>query len=126
VERRRQRSRHHALDRRSTRWLFVKGRLAGGRPRAGRAQAEAVFAQLATDHPLTNAKAVVSLGRGNVRFHPMVDGYVRAASAELLGAVGCAAHRVRERSCAAAARHGAAPRMAVRGHRRRPRPAASL
>lgn len=78
------------LDRRSTRWLFVKGRLAAGQTLAqARAQAEAVFAQLAADHPITNAKAVVSLvPAANVRFHPMVDGYVRAASAGLLGAVG--------------------------------------
>lgn len=78
------------LDRRSTRWLFVKGRLAAGQTIAqARAQAEAVFAQLATDYPITNAKAVVSLVPvGNIRFHPMLDGYVRAASAGLLGAVG--------------------------------------
>ncbi|MCC6987771.1 MAG: ABC transporter permease, partial [Acidobacteria bacterium] len=78
------------LDRRSTRWLFVKGRLAEGQTVAqARAQAEAVFAQLASDHPITNEKAVVSLvPAANVRFHPMVDGYVRAASAGLLGAVG--------------------------------------
>jgi len=78
------------LDRRSTRWLFVKGRLAEGHTiDQARAQAEAVFAQLATDFPITNAKAAVSLVPvGNIRFHPMVDGYVRAASAGLLGAVG--------------------------------------
>lgn len=78
------------LDRRSTRWLFVKGRLAEGHTiDEARAQAEAVFAQLATDFPSTNEKAVVSLVPvGNIRFHPMVDGYVRAASAGLLGAVG--------------------------------------
>lgn len=78
------------LDRRSTRWLFVKGRLAAGQTLAqARAQAEAVFAQLARDFPVTNEKAVVSLVPvANIRFHPMVDGYVRAASAGLLGAVG--------------------------------------
>ncbi len=78
------------LDRRSTRWLFVKGRLADGQTIAqARAQAEAVFAQLAADYPRTNEKAVVTLvPAANIRFHPMVDGYVRAASAGLLGAVG--------------------------------------
>lgn len=78
------------LDRRSTRWLFVKGRLADGQTiDQARAQAEAVFAQLATEFAITNEKAVVSLvPAANVRFHPMVDGYVRAASAGLLGAVG--------------------------------------
>ncbi len=78
------------LDRRSTRWLFVKGRLADGQTIAqARAQADAVFAQLAQDFPITNEKVVVSLVPvANIRFHPMVDGYVRAASAGLLGAVG--------------------------------------
>ena len=78
------------LDRRSTRWLFAKGRLADGQTIAqARAQAEAVFASLATQYPNTNEKARVSLVPvGNIRFHPLVDGYVRAASAGLLGAVG--------------------------------------
>lgn len=78
------------LDRRSTRWLFVKGRLTDGQTiEQARAQADAVFAQLARDFPITNEKAVVSLVPvANIRFHPMVDGYVRAASAGLLGAVG--------------------------------------
>lgn len=78
------------LDRRSTRWLFAKGRLADGQTiEQARAQAEAVFASLATQYPNTNDKALVSLvPAGNIRFHPMLDGYVRAASAGLLGAVG--------------------------------------
>jgi len=78
------------LDRRSTRWLFVKGRLAEGQGiEQARAQAEAVFASLASQYPATNEKAVVTLmPASNVRFHPLVDGYVRAASAGLLGAVG--------------------------------------
>ena len=78
------------LERRSTRWLFAKGRLADGQTIAqARAQAEAVFASLSTQYPATNEKALVSLVPvGNIRFHPMVDGYVRAASAGLLGAVG--------------------------------------
>jgi predicted permease len=78
------------LDRRSTRWLFAKGRLVDGQTiEQARAQAEAVFASLAEQYPGTNAKALVSLvPAGNIRFHPLVDGYVRAASAGLLGAVG--------------------------------------
>lgn len=78
------------LDRRSTRWLFAKGRLADGHTiEQARAQAEAVFSQLAAEFPITNEKAVVSLvPAANIRFHPMLDGYVRAASAGLLGAVG--------------------------------------
>ncbi len=78
------------LERRASRWLFVKGRLADGATiEQARAQADAVFASLARDYPATNEKAVVSLvPAANIRFHPMLDGYVRAASAGLLGAVG--------------------------------------
>ncbi len=78
------------LDRRSTRWLFLKGRLAGGQTLAqARAQAAALFARLAQQFPITNEKVVVSLvPASDIRFHPMLDGYVRAASAGLLGAVG--------------------------------------
>jgi predicted permease len=78
------------LERRASRWLFVKGRLADGATiEQARAQAEAVFAGLAQQYPATNEKALVGLVPAtNIRFHPMVDGYVRAASAGLLGAVG--------------------------------------
>jgi len=78
------------LDRRGTRWLFLKGRLADGRTvEEARAQVQATFARLAADYPLTNEKISASvLPAANVRFHPMLDGYVRAASAVLLVAVG--------------------------------------
>lgn len=78
------------LDRRATRWLFLKGRLADGQTIAqARAQAEALYARLAEQHAVTNDKVTVSLEpAANIRFHPMLDGYVRAASAGLLGAVG--------------------------------------
>jgi putative ABC transport system permease protein len=78
------------LDRRSTRWLFLKGRLAEGQTIAqARAQAETLYGRLAQQHPVTNEKVVVTLEpAANVRFHPLVDGYVRAAGAGLLGAVG--------------------------------------
>ncbi len=78
------------LDRRATRWLFVKGRLADGQTiEQARAQAEALYARLAEQHAVTNEKAIVILEpAANIRFHPMLDGYVRAASAGLLGAVG--------------------------------------
>jgi predicted permease len=78
------------LEQRSRRWLFLKGRLAEGQTMAqARAQAEALYARLREQFPTLNEKVVVSLAPAtNVRFHPMVDGYVRAASAGLLGAVG--------------------------------------
>ena len=77
------------LERRGTRWLFLKGRLADGRRiEDARAQIETIFARLRTVYPVTNDKVTVSvLPASNIRFHPMLDGYVKAASAALLGAV---------------------------------------
>ena len=78
------------LEQRSTRWLFVKARLAPGQGvEQARAETEALYARLATAYPKTNEKAKVSVvPAANIRFHPMVDGYVRAASAVMLVAVG--------------------------------------
>lgn len=77
------------LDRRGTRWLFLKGRLADGRTiEEARAEIETIVARLRTAYPLTNEKTTVSvLPASNIRFHPMLDGYVKAASAALLVAV---------------------------------------
>ncbi|MEW6321332.1 MAG: ABC transporter permease [Acidobacteriota bacterium] len=77
------------LDRRGTRWLFVKGRLAEGRAvEEARAQVETVFARLRAEYPATNATLVASVvPASDIRFHPMLDGYVKAASAGLLAAV---------------------------------------
>lgn len=78
------------LDRRGTRWLFVKGRLAkGSTVEEARAQVETVFARLRTEYPATNDEVTGSvLPASSIRFHPMLDGYVKAASAGLLAAVG--------------------------------------
>jgi predicted permease len=78
------------LTRRATRWLFVKGRLAEGRSVAeARSQVETLFARLRSEYPATNEKVKPSvLPASGVRFHPMLDGYVKAASAVLLVAVG--------------------------------------
>jgi predicted permease len=78
------------VEKRGQRWLFVKGRLADGRTiDEARAQVETVFARLRTEHPRTNEKVKPALMPANsIRFHPMLDGYVRAASAVLLAAVG--------------------------------------
>lgn len=77
------------LDRRGTRWLFVKGRLAEGRTvDQARAEIETIFARLSTDYPDTNDKVFGTvLPASSIRFHPMLDGYLKAASAGLLGAV---------------------------------------
>ncbi|HEY7510570.1 MAG TPA: ABC transporter permease [Vicinamibacteria bacterium] len=78
------------LQKRGQRWLFVKGRLAEGRSlEEARAQVETIAARLRQDHPVTNEKTRASVLAGaGVRFHPMLDGYVKAASAVLLAAVG--------------------------------------
>ena len=78
------------LERRGTRWLFVKGRLAdGAMVEDARAQIGTIAARLASEHPTTNKDMQVSvLPASGIRFHPMLDGYVKAASAGLLVAVG--------------------------------------
>ncbi len=78
------------IQKRGQRWLFVKGRLADGRTvEEARAQVDTIYARLRQDHPLTNEKTRASVLAGaGVRFHPMLDGYVKAASAVLLAAVG--------------------------------------
>ena len=78
------------LDRRGSRWLHLKGRLADGRTvDEAEAQVRAIFARLSSDYPVTNDKVTGSvLPASSIRFHPMLDGYIRAAGAGLLGAVG--------------------------------------
>jgi predicted permease len=78
------------VERRGTRWLFVKGRLAeGATVEQARAQIEALYGRLRTAYPNTNEKTTASLvPASNIRFHPMLDGYIRAASAGLMAAVG--------------------------------------
>jgi predicted permease len=78
------------LDRRGNRWLFVKGRLAEGRTIEDvRAQARTVFARLNTQYPITNESVTASIVPvTSIRFHPVLDSYIRAASAGLLAAVG--------------------------------------
>jgi predicted permease len=78
------------IQQRGNRWLFLKGRLAEGRSvEEAQAQVETVFARLRTEYPTTNdrTKGTVMPAAG-IRFHPMLDGYVKGASAVLLTAVG--------------------------------------
>ena len=78
------------LDRRGTRWLFVKGRLAEGRTiDQARSQLDVIFGRLRAAYPdLNEDVGVTVLPADSIRFHPFLDGYVRAASAVLLTAVG--------------------------------------
>ena len=78
------------LDRRGTRWLFVKGRLAVGRTvEEARAQVDTIVARLRGAYPVTNEKVTASvLPASSIRFHPMLDGYVKAATAGLFAPVG--------------------------------------
>ena len=78
------------LDRRGNRWLFVKGRLGEGHTlEEARAQVDTIFARLASEYPATNDTTTSSVhSAASIRFHPMLDGYVKAASAGLLVAVG--------------------------------------
>jgi len=78
------------IERRGARWLFVKGRLADGRTAAeAGAQLDTVFARLRQEFPVTNDKTTASaVPITSIRFHPMLDGYVRAAGIALMAAVG--------------------------------------
>lgn len=78
------------LTRRGNRWLMIKGRLQDGRTiEELRAQLETIYARLRADYPLTNKDVTVSVvPSAEVRFHPMLDGYFRAASGGLTLAVG--------------------------------------
>jgi putative ABC transport system permease protein len=78
------------LERRGQRWLFLKGRLAEGRTlEEARAQIDTIFRRLNAEYPITNDKVTSSVvPAASIRFHPMLDGYVKAAGAGLLTAVG--------------------------------------
>jgi hypothetical protein len=78
------------IQRRGLRWLFVKGRLrAGHTVLEARAQIETIFGRLAHEYPTSNTDVLASVvPASSIRFHPMLDGYIRAASAGLLAAVG--------------------------------------
>ena len=78
------------LTRRGHRWLFVKGRLQDGRTvEEARAQIETIYARLRSEYPMTNKDVTASVvPASSVRFHPMLDGYFRAAGGGLFAAVG--------------------------------------
>jgi predicted permease len=78
------------IQQRGNRWIFLNARLAEGRTIAeAQAQVQTVFARLSGEFPATNEKTKGTvMPAASIRFHPMLDGYVKAASAVLLTAVG--------------------------------------
>jgi predicted permease len=78
------------LERRGTRWLFVKGRLRdGATPATAEANLAPIMADLARVFPQSNrerAPRVVPMSA--VRFHPMIDDMLRPAGAVMMVAVG--------------------------------------
>jgi predicted permease len=77
------------VERRGQRWLFVNGRLADGSTvEQAQTELETLYARLRAEYPLTNEKLKPSVvAVANIRFHPMLDGYVKAAGAGALAAV---------------------------------------
>ncbi len=77
------------IQQRGNRWFFLKGRLAEGRTVAeAQAQVETVFSRLQKEYPATNEKTKGTvMPASSIRFHPMLDKYVKAVSAVLLAAV---------------------------------------
>jgi putative ABC transport system permease protein len=78
------------LEQRGSRWLFVKGRLADGRTvEQARSQIEAIFQGLHAEFPVVHKNVRPSvMSAAAIRFHPALDGYIRAGSLVLLTAVG--------------------------------------
>ncbi|MFP5379020.1 MAG: ABC transporter permease [Vicinamibacteria bacterium] len=77
------------LTRRGQRYLFVKGRLTDNATiDEAQAQLDVVFSRLREEFPATNERTRgTALAASGIRFHPMLDGYVKAASAAMLAAV---------------------------------------
>jgi predicted permease len=78
------------LDRRGQRWLFAKGRLRDGvTPQEAQAHLDVIAAQLATEHPQTNAdRRLWVLPTSSVRVHPQADGVMTWAVAGTMAGVG--------------------------------------
>ena len=78
------------ITRRGQRWLFLKGRLAEGKTvEQSQAQLDTIFARLKEESPETNEDVrATAMAGSSIRFHPLLDGYIKAASAVLLIAVG--------------------------------------
>jgi len=78
------------IQRRATRWLFVKARRKPGVSfEQARARVETVMARLEAQYPDTNENRPAHvLPASDVRLHPMIDGTLGPMAAALLGMVG--------------------------------------
>ncbi|NKB87077.1 MAG: FtsX-like permease family protein [Acidobacteria bacterium] len=78
------------IDRRGTRWMSVKGRMAPGvTTEQVNAEINSIFARLGEEHPDTNGGWEMRVVRADsVRVHPMIDGVLAPVSALVLGLVG--------------------------------------
>ncbi len=77
-------------ERRGSRWLMLKGRLAEGMGVAQvQAEMDAIFSRLAAEYPAANEGwGSRVLPATSVRVHPLADGYLAPVAALLLGMVG--------------------------------------
>jgi len=78
------------LERRGTRWLFVKARLRDGAGiTAVRDNLTQIASTLEAEHPVSNRKRRLSAyAASSVRYHPMIDRTLRPAGAIVMAAVG--------------------------------------
>jgi macrolide transport system ATP-binding/permease protein len=78
------------LQRRGTRWMFVKGRLKSGATAAmASAELRPVMERLEQDYPISNrTRRATVMPAGSVRFHPDIDAYLKPAGLVLLASVG--------------------------------------
>jgi len=78
------------IEKRGSRWLFVKGRLAAGVTiERAQANATAIAARLEETYPETNEdRGAILMPSSSVRIHPMIDSALTPVAGLLLGIVG--------------------------------------
>lgn len=78
------------LEKRGTRWLFIKGHLKPGRSvEQAQAELQTIQARLEKEYPESNEGRMISVvPAGSVRLHPMIDEALRPAALLILAVVG--------------------------------------